>query len=162
VVATVGGVVGILSTVGAFDEAPPERATVEVGRRVTSGVTQRRWNTDHGDLGAQPRTYSGLPGGEGHGFQVRVALDHPAGKRYGLRWTALDTNQVRPLPDSRDVVWRTYSREEADGLHYVWVPCPPLDAFRYFVRFELTNESRAGTPRIGSDDSTPVECRNLP
>lgn len=160
-VATVGGLVGILSTLGLLESAPPERGEVVIQPRVASGLTFDAWARTNRDPGEEPRSYP-FQGRvwDGRGFDVRLELENPEDEWYSLRWTAREVGQGQPLAGLTDILWRTYSVDEVDRLHAVWVPCPLVDAVPYVITFELVNESRAGRPRLDSAESpTPLECR---
>lgn len=158
-VATVAGIVGILAQVGAFDDDPPERGEVRVDRRVANGVQRLDHERTDPDVGRRPAGAPYPSASSGYGYNVELRLDHPEHDRYGLRWTLVDHTQSRPRPGYENIVWRTYTAEEVDGVHPVWVPCPPADGATYVPRFVLTNESVTPNRRLGSAEGRSLQCR---
>jgi hypothetical protein len=161
-VATVAAIVGILSQIGVFADDPSEWAEVRVDARVANDVNREDHARTDPDVGQPPAAAAHPDASSGFAYSVGLRLHDATHDRYGLRWTFLDVTQSRPKRGYENVLWRTYTVEEVDGVHSVWVPCPADDTVPYVVRFALTNESVRPRKRLEHADGKQLECRPDP
>jgi hypothetical protein len=160
-VSVVGGVLGILATLGAFSSHPPEGGSISVSSGAANGLTFRQYVAAFAGPSEQPQPYSGPIDMQGYVYDIKITLENPEGSHFGVRWTERDTNQKHVIAGQRDVLAELLAPQRASGAHHIWVPCPPLDSVAYIVEFSLVDESAPQKPPLDSAESQPGSCRIL-
>ena len=159
-VGVVGGILGILVTLGIIDPGPdPEqRGTVEVSANAANAVTFEDFLELFDPTDDVPKPVPDDT--EGYVYDLTVRLDDPENDRYALRWTARVADGGKPIAGRRDLLGARFDAARATGVHRVWVPCPPpeFDAVAYVVEFVLVDESQRSEPALDRVDGPRGEC----